>query len=576
MTSHSPLSWWVTRLSRPLFSILLGAAFASPACAASYPLRVDKEVRGRAIDLTVVNDGPAPVNVIIELTHAKNTGFSPAVIGRKFPHMVAPFQSKKISTAVPLKLGKPAEFGYRFSFAFGDPQAVHANNVVYRLPIPNDTRGVVRPYTGAFHSTSRIDTANALEILLPVGTPVVAARGGVVIDLLGTKGEEPHIRPSDVGNFVSILHDDGTWATYGWLADDSVLVTRGQKVAAGDAIGLSGANPDAIESYIMMVVNRNWFGLQLRGAPIKLHTAGDDVVDITTYSGQVSPNLKPKYPVQPHDEPAWVPSEELLPPPKPPVDWNDDHLTPSQRQALFRQRMIDASEAAGTDSVSGSRPLFFLAICGALLGMLGAFVAHATHASSRPAGGLRGVLWTVVHGRAQVPRPDGSGRTVAEAITDPAKVFEGASLEPVEQQSSPADKSAHQASAHDAKSPPPPDEDAPATAPKRLFSAERLQLLSLINHALPPAVVCTPSVPLANLCHEVLPDDLAQLPVDFVLVEASSGEPRACVLFTADQLDSDGSRHVSQRLSFAGIPTVSFDAVPARAELKARLKRFLA
>ena len=68
------------------------------------------------MDIVLVNDSMAPVNVIVELTQTVNTGFSPAVIGSKFPHQIGPKQSRKITTAVPLKVGKPASFGYRLRY----------------------------------------------------------------------------------------------------------------------------------------------------------------------------------------------------------------------------------------------------------------------------------------------------------------------------------------------------------------------------------------------------------------------------------------------------------------------------
>lgn len=579
--------WKSASLPRRSRSLSLALAMAllallSPLVTASpYPLKVERQEHGRGVDLTIVNQGPAPVTVIVELTYTKNTGFSPAVIGRKYPHFVPAGERKKIATAVPLKLAKPAEFGFRYQFAFGDAQAVHNSQFVYRLPIADDTRGVIRPYTGAFLRTTRVDTTNALEVLLPVGTAVVAARAGVVIDVRASKADDSDSqKPSEIGNYVSVLHEDGTWATYGWLLEDSLMVSVGDRVAEGQKIGLSGSNPDSIESYVLMVVNRNWFGLELRSVPIRVRTAGDEIIDASLQSGQVSPNLKPKYPVQSKDEPVWEPPEELMPTPKLPVDWNDDHLTPTQRAALFRQRMAEASSAVGTESVSGSRPLFFLAITGVLLGIVGATIANSTHGTTRPAGGLRGALWFMLHGRARLPAPDGSmpRDASAGAVADGTKVFEGASLAPVSR-AGPPSSGVHTAAAPEAEATDVAAEESEDhrefAAHKPLFSSERLQLLALINQSLPSSALCTPSVPLTQLCGDALPAELADAVADFVLVDAHSGEPRACVLFTGDQSERTASMHVSQRLSLAGIPAVTFETVPKRSELKARLKRFL-
>src|SRR5574337_721110 len=103
--------------------ILCFAAAAPEATAYQYPIKVLREPKGSAVELSIANEGAAPVNVVIELTESKNTGFSPVVVGSKFPHMVLPGQTKRITTAVPLKIGREARFAYRYRFAFGNPQA---------------------------------------------------------------------------------------------------------------------------------------------------------------------------------------------------------------------------------------------------------------------------------------------------------------------------------------------------------------------------------------------------------------------------------------------------------------------
>ena len=119
-------------------SLALGLALASiEAAAYEYPVRIIREDKGSAVQLSIANDGLVPVTVVIELTSSSNTGFSPAVIGSKFPHLVFPGQTRRITTAVPLKIGRDARFAYQYRFAFGDPQARHRSDQLYRLPIPD-------------------------------------------------------------------------------------------------------------------------------------------------------------------------------------------------------------------------------------------------------------------------------------------------------------------------------------------------------------------------------------------------------------------------------------------------------
>jgi murein DD-endopeptidase MepM/ murein hydrolase activator NlpD len=71
------------------------------------------------------------------------------------------------------------------------------------------------------------------DFLLPIGATVTAARGGVVAAVLD--GFEDG---GATENWVKIEHADGTLAAYSHL--HSLLVVIGQRVEAGQPIGLSG------------------------------------------------------------------------------------------------------------------------------------------------------------------------------------------------------------------------------------------------------------------------------------------------------------------------------------------------
>lgn len=77
----------------------------------------------------------------------------------------------------------------------------------------------------------------AYDFLMPVGTPIVAARGGTVV---WANDDQPD--DSDEGNGVVIDHGDGTYAGYGHLAFGGVSVIIGQQVGQGEQIALSGSS----------------------------------------------------------------------------------------------------------------------------------------------------------------------------------------------------------------------------------------------------------------------------------------------------------------------------------------------
>jgi murein DD-endopeptidase MepM/ murein hydrolase activator NlpD len=78
----------------------------------------------------------------------------------------------------------------------------------------------------------------AYDFVMPVGTPVTAARAGVVAEIRmkfrdGQSGEGE-------SNWVKIRHADNTIAAYSHLTEDGALVRIGDRVEAGQPIGLSG------------------------------------------------------------------------------------------------------------------------------------------------------------------------------------------------------------------------------------------------------------------------------------------------------------------------------------------------
>ncbi|MCH6552723.1 MAG: M23 family metallopeptidase, partial [Acidobacteria bacterium] len=67
---------------------------------------------------------------------------------------------------------------------------------------------------------------------MPVGTDVVAARGGIVFEVASNnfRGGLNLQRDGRSANIVRILHDDGTFAIYAHLNWNSIRVRPGDRV----------------------------------------------------------------------------------------------------------------------------------------------------------------------------------------------------------------------------------------------------------------------------------------------------------------------------------------------------------
>lgn len=109
---------------------------------------------------------------------------------------------------------------------------------IYRLPFKTGKKVfLVQAYESSFsHKGER-----ALDFKVKKGTPICAARAGLVIatradsDKGGLKSENL----AD-GNYISIRHTDSSVAYYWHLEQNGVLVQVGDSVTAGQQIGVSG------------------------------------------------------------------------------------------------------------------------------------------------------------------------------------------------------------------------------------------------------------------------------------------------------------------------------------------------
>ena len=83
----------------------------------------------------------------------------------------------------------------------------------------------------------------AIDVPMPIGTTIVAARSGTVVavreEFFDGNGEDLK------ENFVFVRHDDGSIARYFHLTHDGALVEEGDHVAVGQPIALSGNTGDS-------------------------------------------------------------------------------------------------------------------------------------------------------------------------------------------------------------------------------------------------------------------------------------------------------------------------------------------
>ncbi|MGP6430067.1 peptidoglycan DD-metalloendopeptidase family protein [Pseudomonas paraglycinae] len=197
----------------------------------------------------VRNDLYAPVEVALAFTGMSNVRGAPAQTIRR----VLPARSNtRLALLTAVSGGKPLVYTPMFQYSLGDPAGAAQG---YRYPFPW-RGGPFRLSQGANGDYSHFGPKNkyAMDIAMPVGTPIIAARAGVVVKTENSqngRGTDPS------GNFVRILHDDGTMGVYLHLKQGSVSVREGQRVTVGSPLALSGNTGNSSGPHLHFVVQRN-------------------------------------------------------------------------------------------------------------------------------------------------------------------------------------------------------------------------------------------------------------------------------------------------------------------------------
>lgn len=236
------------------FVVFLALGLGEP-LAAPYPFKLDSVKEGEGFRLVARNQGWAPVSLRVDIGAAENLAME-----RSWPlHVVV---RPKSETTVAILRAADAKRSFRFAMRSshrpGNYLMPHDDNASYRLPW-QDGRSFVVSQAADGPLTTHLDaeSRNALDFNLPEGTPVLAARDGVVIE-----AEASHraggVDRSLLGraNHVWIVHDDDSIAMYSHLAYGSLRVAIGDRVRSGQLLGQSGATGYASGPHLHFAVTR--------------------------------------------------------------------------------------------------------------------------------------------------------------------------------------------------------------------------------------------------------------------------------------------------------------------------------
>ena len=172
---------------------------------------------------------------------------------------------------------------YRISYQAlpGDP-AAQPENTAYLPPVPTEGRFYISQGFNGELTHQGPEAQYAIDIVMPEGTPVLAARDGRVMEVQDDffEGGQDEKRYRERANLVRVLHEDGTMAVYAHLKLESVRVRPGQAVLAGEVIAESGNTGYSSGPHLHFAVQRNT-GTELVSIPFRFLEADGDAFQPT-------------------------------------------------------------------------------------------------------------------------------------------------------------------------------------------------------------------------------------------------------------------------------------------------------
>jgi murein DD-endopeptidase MepM/ murein hydrolase activator NlpD len=212
-----------------------GTVSAQPA----YPITVEALHEPFGDIVRARNEGAVPISVILLLDASENLATDAAW---PVAAVIAPHSSARLAQLSPAKTLERWHYQYTWRYRPGAFNAAHDPKATYRVPYPENAKfPIVQSALGPITTHTTADSRDAVDISMPEGTPILAARDGIVIHTAADHrvgGMDESLRSK--ANVVRIVHADGTIGNYAHLSYAGVVVRPGDFVRAGTLLGYSG------------------------------------------------------------------------------------------------------------------------------------------------------------------------------------------------------------------------------------------------------------------------------------------------------------------------------------------------
>jgi murein DD-endopeptidase MepM/ murein hydrolase activator NlpD len=216
-----------------------------------------------------------PIEVLMDFGEAVNIVSEPPLPGVR---VIPPQQHSLILQVQPIDDRRAWSYRLSYRYVHGDPSARHDPDAVYLLPFDERLSLRVDQAFGGKYSHSEEHSRHAVDLSMDEGTPVRAARAGVVMSVESDfHGAGTDIaRYGDRANHIRVVHSDGTMAVYAHLELESVIVGIGDRVRAGEVIARSGNTGFSTGPHLHFVIQRNQGGA-LVSVPFQFTVNGERV-----------------------------------------------------------------------------------------------------------------------------------------------------------------------------------------------------------------------------------------------------------------------------------------------------------
>lgn len=144
-----------------------------------------------------------------------------------------------VTTLKPKTRRKGYEFSYDYNMHYGDhTRSTIDHDYEYWLPFE---RGVTSTIHQGYNGRFSHNNTYALDFAMPIGSKVMAARGGTVIKIVDKHARNCNSKScAKYNNLIWIYHTDGSIAEYVHLNTNGSLVKPGDIIEKGQHIGYSG------------------------------------------------------------------------------------------------------------------------------------------------------------------------------------------------------------------------------------------------------------------------------------------------------------------------------------------------